>query len=206
MAASSSSELDQSLPRLRSNDPALASLDLTNNCIGQSGASALATALQHNSTLTSLNLRYNNIGASGASALATALQHNSSLTSLSLSYNNICASGATTLATALQHNSSLTNLYLYGNKISASGTSALATALQFNYFLTNLDFIFPSELDNQVKDILDRNKTNAVMKSCSLFELVLPNLCWEEGEEQANDWPLGDDKFDEMWGAENPFN
>src|SRR3989338_10798922 len=123
MAASSSFNLDQSLSRLRSNDSTLTTLDLRKNNIGDFGASALATALQHSSSLTTLNLFLNNIGDSGANALATALQYNSSLTTLDISHNKIGASGASVLATALEHNSSLTTLHLRG--ISAQSGQAL---------------------------------------------------------------------------------
>jgi heptosyltransferase-2 len=63
---------------------------------------ALATALQTNTTLTSLDLADNGIGAAVAMALATALQTNTTLTSLTLFHNDIGAAGATALATALQ--------------------------------------------------------------------------------------------------------
>src|SRR3989338_8717385 len=88
-ASSSSSKLEQYLSRLSSNDPTLTILDLSSKNIGPSGASEMATALQHNSSLTTLYLWNNSIGDSGTSGLATALQHNSTLTTLNLSWNKI---------------------------------------------------------------------------------------------------------------------
>ena len=141
------SKLEQSLSRLRSNDPTLTILDLSKQDIGTSGASALATALQRNSILTQLNLSSNRIGNSAVNKLAAALQHNSSLTTLDLFGNEIGASGASGLATALQHNSSLTTLDLSGNEIGDLGACGLAAALQHNSSLTSLDLA-----DNKIGD------------------------------------------------------
>ncbi|MDP2438238.1 MAG: hypothetical protein Q8P67_21040, partial [archaeon] len=229
-ASSSSSMLEQYLSRLRSNDPTLTILYLSSNSIGASGASELATALQHNSTLTTLDLSWNKIGDSGASGLAAALQHNSTLTILDLYNNSIGDSGASALATALQNNPSL-------------------TTLDPDSILTTLCLKLPPRLRDQVNDLFERNKVNAVKKSSSLFELLLPflsvfssphsetehqansydwsasnwtdsnfgpleesldtNLCqsWKASDwEQPVGWSLGDIKNDEMWDAENPFD
>src|SRR3989338_7421964 len=206
---------------------------------------------EHNSSLTTLNLSSNSIGDSGVSALATALQYNSSLTTLNLTGNSIGDSGASALATALSHNSSLTTLNLTRNSIGDSGASALATALSHNSSLITLRMQFPSQFESQVKVLLERNKVDGVKKLCSLFELLLPVLsicstthfqveqanlfdwdatswtdssigqteesletdlsqslgledgCWEQPNfwEQPNDWGQHSD-----WDAEKPFD
>ena len=189
------------LPRVCSNDPSLTTLNLSSQ-IGDSGAGALATALQHNTTLLFLNLPHNNICDSGLSALPTALQHNSTLISLNLSFNKICQSGASALGTALQTNSTLTTLYLHSNNIDDSGANALATtlqhnstlgalslsynnigewgwralaiALQTNSALTHLDIF--NQHDSPHYPLLQRNLSNSVKKSSSLYELLLSIL------------------------------
>ena len=98
--------------RIRANDSTLTYLDLSNNNIGDAGATALATALHTNISLTALSLYNNNIGDAGATALATALHTNTSLTTLDLRYNNIGAAGVNTLMIALQTNTILRLLRL----------------------------------------------------------------------------------------------
>jgi Ran GTPase-activating protein (RanGAP) involved in mRNA processing and transport len=103
-------------------------LNLYDNGIGDVGASALATALQTNTTLTSLILAGNVIGALGATALATALQTNTMLSSLDLAWNPISALGTTALATALQTNTTLTSLNMRYNGICAAPAVTLLSA------------------------------------------------------------------------------
>ncbi|KAL0225880.1 hypothetical protein P9112_013204 [Eukaryota sp. TZLM1-RC] len=93
--------------------------------ITSEGASALARALESNSTLTELNLVCINITDEGASALARALESNSSLTTLYLGDSNITSEGASALARALESNSTLTRLYLQRNNISNPTKSKL---------------------------------------------------------------------------------
>jgi Ran GTPase-activating protein (RanGAP) involved in mRNA processing and transport len=59
-------------------------IDLDNNQIGDDGAQALATALEHNTTLNILSLWNNKIGSTGAQALAQALAQNDTLSLLYL--------------------------------------------------------------------------------------------------------------------------
>ena len=53
------------------------------------GATAIAKALETNTTLSELNLDYNNIGDEGATAIAKALETNTTLSELNLGGNNI---------------------------------------------------------------------------------------------------------------------
>ncbi|KAL0225956.1 hypothetical protein P9112_013280 [Eukaryota sp. TZLM1-RC] len=121
-------------------DGSITELYLGFNNITSEGASALARALESNSTLTELNLGFNNITSEGASALARALESNSTLTILNLDSNKITSEGASALARALESNSTLTELNLLGNNITSEGASALAHALESNSSLTTLNF------------------------------------------------------------------
>ncbi|KAL0225861.1 hypothetical protein P9112_013185 [Eukaryota sp. TZLM1-RC] len=132
------SEGASALARALESNSTLTTLRLQYNNITSEGASALARALESNSTLTKLNLWNTNITSEGASALARALESNSTLTELDLSNNKITSEGASALARALESNSSLTTLYLQYNKITSEGASALARALESNSSLTTL--------------------------------------------------------------------
>ena len=59
---------------------ALTKLSITNNQIGDEGATALADALCVNGAMTDLDLSFNNIGGDGAKALANALRVNGAMT------------------------------------------------------------------------------------------------------------------------------
>ena len=119
----------------------LKELYLKDNKIGEIGSEALGKGLQSNRTLTHLNLDCNlDIGDSGASAIAKALQSSGSkLTWLDLSFNKISSSGATSISEALCVNSSLTHLGLGSNKINSSGASTIANSLQSNRTLIHLN-------------------------------------------------------------------
>ena len=119
----------------------LKELYLKDNRIGEIGSEALGKGLQSNRTLTHLNLEFNlDIGDSGASAIAKALQSSGSkLTWLDLSFNKISSSGATSISEALCVNSSLTHLGLGSNKINSSGASTIANSLQSNRTLIHLN-------------------------------------------------------------------
>ncbi|KAL0225920.1 hypothetical protein P9112_013244 [Eukaryota sp. TZLM1-RC] len=126
------------LARALESNSTLTELDLWSNNITSEGASALARALESNCTLTELNLGDNDITDEGASALARALESNSTLTELNLGDNDITDEGASALARALESNSTLTELYLNCNNITDEGASALARALESNSTLTEL--------------------------------------------------------------------
>ncbi|XP_068709720.1 NLR family CARD domain-containing protein 3-like isoform X5 [Montipora foliosa] len=113
------------------------------NPLGPSSASALARALEVNSTLTYLNLSENEIGDSGAGALAKAMERNSTLKEVDLSENNISSFGAVALAKAMEVNSTLTSLNLsFNDKSGDSDAVALAKAMEFNSTLTSLALFY----------------------------------------------------------------
>ena len=119
----------------------LKELYLAANSIGETGSEALGKGLQSNRTLTHLNLRFNHcIGDSGAAAIARALQiRGTKLIRLDLGFNKISSSGTTSISEALCVNSSLTHLGLRCNKINSSGAATIAKSLQSNRTLIHLD-------------------------------------------------------------------
>ena len=75
----------------------------------------------------------NNIGDTGAAALAKALESNSSLTSLDLHENNIEDTGAA-LVKALESNLSLTFLNLGSNQIGYTGVASFGKGSRIKFF------------------------------------------------------------------------
>ncbi|MBW8308182.1 MAG: hypothetical protein K0M45_00830, partial [Candidatus Paracaedibacteraceae bacterium] len=145
-------------------------MDLNGNQLGDEGAQAVASALQHNTALKKLNLRFNQIHEAGAQALATALQHNNILTKLNLSWNQISEAGAQALATALKENTTLTLLNLWANQMGEAGAQALATALKENTTLTSLKLWVDQSGDvhrKTIKQLLNRNRELAAALQAS---------------------------------------
>ncbi|KAL0225974.1 hypothetical protein P9112_013298 [Eukaryota sp. TZLM1-RC] len=149
-------------------DGSITILQLPNNNITSEGASALARALENNSTLTRLNLYKNNITDEGASALARALESNSTLTGLYLRSNNITFKGVSALAHALESNSSLTTLYLQSNNITDEGASALARALESNSTLTELNLRSNNITDEGASALARALESNSTLTELNL--------------------------------------
>jgi len=104
--------------------PALETLDLNRNLIGDAGACALAEALPR--ALTALKLANNSIGDAGSRALSKALPR--ALKELDLGNNLIGAAGMRALAEALPRAPALKELILDGDPIGAAAKTALCTA------------------------------------------------------------------------------
>mgnify|MGYP001400576280 CR=1 FL=1 len=84
----------------------------------------------HNTTLQEIELNYGaEIGDSSISALAKALEVNTTLTTLNLEANEVGDGGATALAEALKTNTTLTQLDLRGNSLGDESGMLLAEAL-----------------------------------------------------------------------------
>jgi Ran GTPase-activating protein (RanGAP) involved in mRNA processing and transport len=79
---------------LHAGNRTLTALNLSQNAIGDRGATALAEALKLNSTLARLDLSGNAIDEAGARALASALRENHGLVSLSIGDNYLGEAGA----------------------------------------------------------------------------------------------------------------
>ena len=154
-------------------------LDLSDNSIGDEGASSLSEALRVNTSLTSLHLSCNSIGGEGASSLSEALRVNTSLTSLHLSCNSIGGEGASSLSEALRVNTSLTSLHLTWNSIGDEGASSLSEALRVNTSLTSLHLSL-----NLIGDEGASSLSEALRVNISLTSL---HLTWNSiGDEGAS--------------------
>lgn len=85
--------------------------------MGDQGASAIADALEANTSLRELSLTRSNITATGAAALGRSLIENETLTRLSLANNRISCNGLIALARGAQHSCTLSSLNTMSNKI-----------------------------------------------------------------------------------------
>jgi hypothetical protein len=109
---------------------ALTSLDLESNEMEAKDCEALASALRSPAcTLTTLNMRRMGVGPENASALAEALQVNSSLTSLNVERNGLGIRGGRALGAGLSINCSLISLDMSLNDVGPEGGAAVASAL-----------------------------------------------------------------------------
>ena len=105
-------------------------LSLASNCMGPSGALAVAGVLKHvYKSLDTLDLSCNRLGDVGAVCLAGGLKHCSCLKQLHLNRNFVGDDGATALARCLQTCNQLTTLNLSDNEIGDSGALCLGNCL-----------------------------------------------------------------------------
>ena len=106
-------------------------LSLASNCIGPSGALAVAGVLKHvYKSLDTLDLSCNRLGDVGAVCLAGGLKHCSCLNQLHLNCNFVGDGGAMALARCLQTCNQLTTLNLSDNEIGDSGALSLGNCLK----------------------------------------------------------------------------
>lgn len=96
-------------------DYSCASMDLSNNDIGELEAALIADTLKENTAITSVDLSRNSIGNSGAASIAEALNVNTAITSVDLSHNQIGANGIASIAEALNVNTVITHMDLSKN-------------------------------------------------------------------------------------------
>jgi hypothetical protein len=137
--------------------PALTTLDLGYNVIGDDGVKELAPVLKGMTALTTLGLSRNKLGYDGAKAFAPVLQGMTALTKLNLEYNEIGDDGAKALAPVLKGMTGLTTLDLEKNKIGADGAKALALAIkQSPGALTNVDLGY---FDSSLSEALGHDAT-----------------------------------------------
>lgn len=122
-------------------NPAIRTLILKGNRIGDSGAQALASVTSSATSLTDLDLRSNKIGRHGIQAIGGSLRTNSTLVSLNLGENFFGDEGALELAHALPYNSSLVTLGLRTNEITNAGGATLAVGVRDNHSLRHLDLV-----------------------------------------------------------------
>src|SRR3989338_3338945 len=135
----------------------------------------IAEALKLNSTLTSLYLQKNSLWENSGLAIAEALKFNSTLTTLELSRNSLGMNSGLAIAEALKFNSTLTSLDLRWNLFGQNGGMAIAQALKSNGSLTSL-YVDLQEPQDGVRQDFERNKSNQLLRTCTLFGLILPML------------------------------
>jgi hypothetical protein len=134
--------------------------ELSNLCLGDVGASAIASGLlaPRNVGLRELCLGGNGIANAGAEALAKVLASGrTQLRRLSLRDNRISDQGAAMLAEALAQNTTLEELDLWGNSISTSGRQTIIAAAKCEVFLelpSHRSQISPATTDPEARAIL----------------------------------------------------
>ncbi|XP_022801130.1 protein NLRC3-like [Stylophora pistillata] len=146
----------------------LTNLDLSENSIGNAGASSIAEAIKVNKTLTNLNLPGNDISDAGATSIAEAIKVNKTLTKLNLSRNHITFAGATSFAEAIKVNKTLTNLNLSGYQTTDAGATSIAEAIEVNNTLTNLNSPGNEMSDAGATSIAEAIKVNKTLTNLNL--------------------------------------
>ena len=113
-------------------------LYLSDNPIGDTGASLISEALKETTTLKTLILTDCGITSRGTEDLSRALAENYSLEKLDISSNKLCDEGISYVAEALKHNKQLKELWIAYCGISDKGAISLANALTVNNSLKML--------------------------------------------------------------------
>lgn len=159
--------------RIMDNDLSITSPDLVNYIYNfhDSGARALAGALQDNSTVTAVTLLSSGITDVGARDLARALLTNRTVTNLNLSSNSIGDDGALAIADALTENSTLVELNLDNNRMTDLGVTALANALRQN---STLEYL--SVTNNRITDHGARALIDALRDNQTISRLILEDV------------------------------
>ena len=142
--------------------------------------------------MTTMNLRGNEITDTGAIALASALEKSPSMTTLDLSCNQITDAGAIALASAVKKNRSMTNLNLSENWITDAGAIALASAVEKSWHMDYVNVDGPRIGDGRlfIRDALARAAT--LRQLLALLSAVVPGrvnarvpaatLVWRDGD------------------------
>ncbi|XP_065900976.1 leucine-rich repeat-containing protein 74B-like [Dysidea avara] len=144
----------------------LEELDMSQNAIGQDGATAIAQAITNNKTLKQLNISICEITAIGATAIANSLLHNTSLEELHMSCNAIGEDGATAIAQAITNNKTLKQLNISKCEITATGATAIANSLLHN---TSLEVLYMSNNaigEDGATAIAQAITNNKTLKNC----------------------------------------
>ena len=113
-------------------------LDLTFCNISGEGAVHLAAALTNNHSLTWLEISDNPIGDIGATAFGDMIRNNTALTTLHLNKCGITSEGCVQLAAGLTENTTLQTLRMDGNHVGVEGAKALTKVIEANKTLRSL--------------------------------------------------------------------
>jgi hypothetical protein len=182
---------ENTLTKLKGNDPSLTCLSLDSIKISQREINALASALEKNKCLITLSLENTCIQDEGAKSLAKMLKTNTSLKYLHLKGNQIKKEGIECLSEALKTNTSLKDLDLSGNDIGDDAVTYLLKMLAYKQSLERLYIIENNiGIENKIK-ILEAKK----MSSLCLIGLGLDDLDLDLDEESS----VGDRYFKENY-------
>jgi Ran GTPase-activating protein (RanGAP) involved in mRNA processing and transport len=111
--------------------PALQTMYLAGNCIGEDGVAHLADALRVNRTVKSLWLKRNPVHVDGVRHLASLLEENQTLEALDLVNTGLLDEGVKVLFSSLRRNTTLRTLYLDANGITPAGAHHIADYFTF---------------------------------------------------------------------------
>eukprot|EP01036_Dinobryon_divergens_P027218 gene27218-35949_t len=100
-------------------------LNLSDNSIGDDGASQIGLFLETNRTLKQLSIPDNQITDDGMASISKGLARNKGLQFLGVQWNFITNNGALYLSTCLSQNSSLRALHILGNAIDRDGVKSI---------------------------------------------------------------------------------
>jgi Ran GTPase-activating protein (RanGAP) involved in mRNA processing and transport len=113
-------------------------LYLTDNPIGDTGASLISETVRETATLKTLILHHCGITSRGAEDLSKALAQNSSLKKLDIGWNDVGDEGISHVAEALKENKQLKELWISSCVITDKGAAYLASGLRINKSLKML--------------------------------------------------------------------
>jgi Ran GTPase-activating protein (RanGAP) involved in mRNA processing and transport len=134
-----SGEATTTIARAIGTSSVLVELDLSGNEFGPDSCPHLARLIA-GSSLQSLNLANNCIGDDGATTLATALTSNTTLQRFSVACNDIQHRGGRAIVAALNHNTSLREIYLGYNKLSFQVIRDFAEMMKTNNTIHTINF------------------------------------------------------------------
>jgi hypothetical protein len=159
-----------------SHDPKLEVLDLSENGLGDAGASAISSSLGGNNHLRHLILRKCKVGNAGAKTLAADLSKNYGIWVLNLAGNrDIADAGAVAFAGMIKSNKFLRFLDLsYSGMHAAPGGSAFVEALRENIMLEGLlihNHAMSTTALKEIRTLLRKSKT--ARKAAGIEERVL---------------------------------
>ncbi|KAM9973799.1 hypothetical protein ACTFIW_010932 [Dictyostelium discoideum] len=165
-------------------------LNLSSNCIEDSGASSFSDIIINNKTLTQLDLSINWINSNGIIQLSKSFEVLSSsssssssncvspITSIDFSCNTICHRGAKYIGSFLK-NSNIKYLNLFSNNLEALGAIKLAKSFSLindNINLTQLDLSSNSLGNYGVSVLANQLIKNKTIKSISLSQSLITSI------------------------------
>ena len=160
----------------------LGALDLSCNRLGDVGAVRLAGGLKHCSCLKQLHLNCNFVGDYGAMALARCLQTCNQLTTLNLSDNEIGDSGALCLGNYLKDCSCLHTLRLNVNLISGCGAVGVAEGVKHCRCLHTLEIGWNFIFLDDVKTMVCTLVECVNLRRLFVVNMVIKDFVWQSFE------------------------